>query len=309
LFLLAKLSRLILILPLLVSPAAPQVPLPPGEQGAQISIDVNLVVLHATVRDRQGRLVSDLREQDFQVYEDGQPQRIKAFKREDIPITAGLVVDHSASMRPKLAEAIAGARAFVQSGNPDDQIFVVNFNDSIQLGLPPSIPVTSDVAELERAISGFNTKGRTALYDAIAAALEQLKAGAREKKVLVLISDGGDNNSDYTLPETLKLVEQSTALIYAVGVFGKSDRDRNPKVLRRLARATGGSAFFPTKINDVPAICASIARDIRSQYTISYVPANPAKPGDYRTIRVTASAPRGGKLFVQARTGYRVGGP
>lgn len=156
----ATLSQLILILPLLAA-AAQQVPPSPVESGAQISVDVNLVVLHATVRDRQGRVVSDLREPDFQVYENGIPQRIKTFTREDVPITAGLVVDHSASMRPKLAEAIAGARAFVQSGNPEDQIFVVNFNDSIQLGLPASMPVTSDVAELERAISGFSARGRT----------------------------------------------------------------------------------------------------------------------------------------------------
>jgi VWFA-related protein len=299
----------LLVLPILLSHALQQTPAPTYGQDPRISVDVDLVVLHATVTDQKGRVVSGLREQDFQVYEDGMLQTIKQFGQEDAPVTAGLVVDHSGSMKRKLAEVSAAARAFAQASNPEDQMFVVNFNESVQLGLDPSARFTSDPAQLEQAISTAPASGRTALYDAIAKAVEQLKAGTLEKKVLLAISDGGDNASTHTLPQTLKLAEQSSAIIYAVGIFDEDDPDRNPKVLRHLAESTGGLAFFPSQIDQVTEICGRIARDIRNQYTIAYAPANPAKPGEYRSIRVVASAPHHGKLLVRTRTGYRAGGP
>jgi Ca-activated chloride channel family protein len=276
-------------------------------QEPRISVDVELVLLHATVTDHRGHIVSDLHEQDFHVYDDGVLQSIKHFGREDVPVTAGLVVDHSGSMRRKLDQVSAAARTFAQASNPEDQTFVVNFNEYVRLGLPYSIPFTSDPSQLEQAISRAPSTGKTALYDAIAKALEQLKAGTQEKKVLLTISDGGDNASGHTLPQILKLAEQCNAIIYTVGVFDEDDPDRNPRVLRRLAEATGGLAFFPSQLEQVTAICDRVAHDIRSQYTIAYAPSNPAKPGEYRSIRVTAAAPHG-KLLVRTRTGYRIGG-
>src|SRR5579872_3514060 len=206
----------------------------------RISVNVDLVVLHPTVRDRRGEFASDLREQDFEIYEDGTRQSIKLFRHEDIPVTVGLVVDHSSSMRHKLAEVIAAARTFVHSSSPDDQMFVVNFNEKVTLGLPDAIGFSDSSAELERAIYSSQTVGMTALYDAIVRGQERLQAGAWDKKVLIVISDGGDNASTHRLADVLKIAERSSALVYTVGIFDPDDEDKNPDVLRRLAQATGG---------------------------------------------------------------------
>jgi VWFA-related protein len=290
----------------LVSIAGAQVPEP-----FQISVNVNLVVLNPTVRDRKGGFVSDLREQDFTVYEDGVRQSIKLFRHEDVPVTVGLVVDHSGSMKPKMNDVITAARTFVQSSRPDDRIFVVNFNENVTLGLPDAVRIGDSLDALTRAISGTPATGRTALYDATLRAFSQLGAGgpeAPDKKVLIVISDGGDNASAHTLAEVLKTAEQSTALVYTIGIFDENDADKNPDVLSRLARATGGDAFFPGKNSEVVSICESIARDIRNQYTIGYVSSNAPKPGAYRSIRLTAAAPGHGKLLVRTRAGYIAGG-
>lgn len=274
----------------------------------RITVNVDLVVLHATVRDRRGRLVSNLREQDFEVYEEGVPQRIRFFQREDVPVTVGLVVDHSGSMRPKLRDVITAVRTFVQSSNPEDEMFVVNFNEKVIPGLPGAVRFTNRSDELERAILKTPATGQTALYDAVGEALERLQAGSRDKRVLVVISDGGDNASVRSLTDILEVAERSSAVIYTVGIFDAADPDRNPRVLRRLAGATGGAAFFPGQPNEVVGICERIAHDIRNQYTIGYVPANPAPPGTYRAIRVVARATGGSRLFVRTRAGYIAGG-
>jgi VWFA-related protein len=272
-------------------------------------VDVALVVLHATVSDRQGGFVSDLGERDFEVYEDGVPQSIRLFRNEDIPVTVGLVVDHSTSMRPKLAEVTAAARAFVRSSNREDEMFVVNFNERVSLGLPGAIRFTDSTAELGDAIAATPTGGQTALYDAIAKGLEGLQTGSRDKKVLIVVSDGGDNVSAHSLAEVMKLAGLSSAVIYTVGIFQEEDPDRNPGVLKRLAQATGGEAFFPGQIGDVVAICERIARDIRHQYTIGYVPINLAHDGAYHAIRVLARAQgHHDKLSVRTRTGYIASG-
>jgi len=274
----------------------------------RISVDVDLVVLPASVRDRQGREVSDLQENNFKVYEDGVAQRIQLFRHEDIPVIAGLLIDHSGSMQPKLAEVTAATRAFVHSSNPDDQMFVVNFNETVSLGLPEAIRFTSSAGELERAIWRSPAAGQTALYDAILGALEHMQTGSRDKKVLIVVSDGGDNASKHSLSEALKITEQSNAVIYTIGLFEGDDPDANPRVLSRLAQATGGEAFFPEKLDEVAPICERIARDIRSQYSIGYVSSNVKRDGVYRAIRVAAQAPGHSRLSVRTRRGYVAGG-
>jgi VWFA-related protein len=271
-------------------------------------VNVDFVVLNATVRDGKGRFASDLSEQDFQVYEDGARQTIRLFRHEDIPVTVGLVVDHSGSMRPKLADVIAAARTFVQSSSPDDQMFVVNFNEKVALGLPDNLPFSNRPEDLGSAIANAPTTGRTALYDAVFEARKHLQTGSREKKVLIVISDGGDNASRHSQAEVLKMAEQSTTLVYTIGIFDESDPDRNPDVLRRLAGVTGGEAFFPSEYGEVVAICERIARDIRNQYTIGYLSTSAARPGAFLSIRVAAGAAGHGKLSVRARSGYRAGG-
>jgi len=303
-----------LVLPVLflVLPAFSSAQIAPPADGREqddfrLSVEVDLVVLQATVRDRAGHSVSGLTEHDFEVYEDGTPQPIRLFRHEDTPVTIGLVVDHSGSMREKLHEVTAAARTFVRSSNPEDQMFVVNFNEKVFLGLPGGVPFSNSADELGSAIGDAPAAGTTALYDAIVEALQGLQKGQRDKKALIVISDGGDNASESSLDRVLKMAEQSSAVIYTIGVFDESDPDRNPKVLRRLAHETGGEAFFPSELSKTVEICKRIARDVRDQYTLGYS-SMIGKPGAYHRIRVTARSKEHGKLSVRTRAGYIAGG-
>ena len=218
------------------------------------------------------------------------------------------MIDHSGSMAPKISHVTAAARTFVQASNQDDQMFVVNFNEKVSIGLPAAMQFSDRPDELVNAISSMHVTGMTALYDAIAEAQERLRGGSCARKVLIVISDGGDNASKHSLAEVLKMSEQSSALVYTVGIFDQDDEDRNPGVLRRLARVTGGDAFFPHQVDEVVAICERIARDIRHQYTIGYVASRTEKPGAYRAVRVVARASGKGPLSVRTRSGYIAGG-
>ncbi|RPJ54539.1 MAG: VWA domain-containing protein [Acidobacteria bacterium] len=269
-----------------------------------ICINVDMVVLHASVRNRKGILVSGLDKDNFQVYEDGVPQQIKYFSHEDIPVTVGLVIDNSGSMRPKRPEVIAAALAFARSSNPEDQMFAVSFNENITFGLPSDTPFTDSGAQLEAALSRSAAAGMTALYDAVAAALEHLKKGNRDKKVLLVVSDGGDNASRRDRAQVMAMAGQPDAIIYTIGLFDRQDPDRNPRVLKQLAKATGGEAFLPQSLADVVPVCERIAHDVRNQYTIVYVPTNGRQDGTYRVIQVNAGAKDRGRLEVRTRAGY-----
>ena len=271
-----------------------------------LKLSANMVILNATVLDRHNTSVSGLNKDDFQVYEDKQLQRIKQFSRDDIPVTVGIIVDNSGSMSSKRDDVIAAALAFAHFSNPLDQMFVVHFNDLVSFGLPPSIQFTSRQAELQSALARIRTIGQTALYDGILAGLDHLKQGTSDKKVLILISDGGDTASTHRLAQLLALARQSTAIIYAIGIFDAQDEDRDPGVLKRLSKETGGEAFFPESSKEAISICEEIARDIRSQYTLAYVPRIAAEDGSYRTVEVKASMHGRGRLSVRTRPGYSV---
>lgn len=277
---------------------------PPSENPYTIKVNVDLIVLRATVLDRKKALVSGLDRSDFQVYENGVPQPIKHFSHEDIPVTVGLVVDNSGSMKPKRADVIAAALAFARSSNPQDQMFVVDFNEKVSFGLPDDTPFTDHIPQMERALSRIAPDGETALYDAVAAALDHVKKGSRDKKVLIVISDGGDNASEHKLSEVMAQAAQSEVIIYTIGIFDEQDEDRNPRVLARLATETGGEAYLPESLKEVAPLCERIAHDIRNQYTIAYVPTDRNRDGSYRAIQVKASAPDRGRLLVRTRTGY-----
>jgi VWFA-related protein len=272
----------------------------------KISVDVGLVILPVTVTNRKGEFVPNLAATDFQVSEAGRPQQITLFRPEDVPVTVGLVVDNSGSMGAKRSEVVAASLAFVQSSNPGDEMFVVNFNQRVSLGLLQSVPFTSDLKQLRGALSRDRPVGNTALYDGIAAALEHLKAGSRERKALIVVTDGGDNASHMKFQELLKMAQSSNAIIYAIGIFDPSYSGENPQALRRLAKVTGGRAYFPESVTDVSGVAEQIARDIRQQYTIGYTPNPQASKGQYRTIRVTVKASGLGKLYVRTRTGYLI---
>ena len=276
----------------------------PGE--FKLTINAEIVVLSATVVDSHKALVSGLRKDDFHVYEDGVIQPIKYFSHEDIPVTVGILVDNSGSMRSKRADVIASALAFAGSSNPEDQMFVVNFNDSVTFGLPANTPFTDQREKLQAALSSVRAIGETALYDGIASALEHLQLGNRDKKVLVLLTDGGDTASKRSLAQVIEMAKRSSAIIYAIGIYDDQDGDQNPGVLKRFAKETGGEAFFPDSRKGIAAICEGIARDIRNQYTLAYVPTHQEKAGVYRAIAVKASAPGRGRLSVRTRAGYTV---
>jgi VWFA-related protein len=271
-----------------------------------LRVNANLVILSATVVDHQNALVSGLSEKNFQVYEDHVLQTTKYFSHEDIPVTVGLVIDNSGSMGPKRTDVIAAALSFVGSSNPRDQMFVVNFNEHVSYGLPPATPFTGRQDQLQRAFSTIRTVGETALYDAIAMAIEHLKLGKCDKKVLVVISDGGDNASKHNLAQITAIAKASDAIIYTIGIYDDQDGDQNPGVLKRFARETGGEAFFPTSSTEIASICDKIAQDIRNQYTLAYVPSTAQLGGAYRSVEVKASSSGHGRLTVRTRTGYFV---
>jgi Ca-activated chloride channel homolog len=271
-----------------------------------ISTDVELVLLDVSVKDAKGGYVSDLQKDNFTIEEDGVPQKITSFLSKDVPVEAGLVFDASGSMRTKRDEVNVAGLAFVNASNPQDQIFVMDFNDEVRSALPDDVPFTDKIDLLRVALSKHPTEGRTVLYDAIAASLKHLELGNREKKTLVVVSDGGDTASKLSLAETMHEIEKSHATIYTVGIFEDDDPDRNPGVLKHIAQVSGGECFILRNVSEVIPTSRKIAKDIRSRYTIGYIPehkANGSKTG-LRRLRVTANAPDRGKLIVRTRTSY-----
>jgi Ca-activated chloride channel homolog len=275
---------------------------PQGE--FRISTDVDLVLLDVSVKQAKGGYVSGLTQNDFHIYENGALQKITEFASADIPVAVGLVFDNSGSMRSKRPDVITAGLVFITASNPQDQIFVVNFNDTVRSGLPETVPFTDDVNLLRVALSRDIAQGQTALYDAIALSLAHLESGRRDKKTLVVVSDGGDNVSTHTLHELMLLIQESRATIYTLGIFAPDDLDRNPQVLERIAKMSGGESFFPGGLDEVVPICRQIAKDIRNRYTIGYIPVHSNNKATLRKIHVVATAPDRGKLVVRTRTSY-----
>lgn len=264
-----------------------------------------LVVIHATVIDRTSGFVPGLPREAFTVSEDGVPQPIGFFENADSPVTVGLVIDSSGSMQTRRA-VIAAGMAFAHSSHPDDEMFTINFNEKVWPGLPLPQRFTSDRRELRDALLRSTSRGQTALFDAIRTALTHLESGHQQKKVLVVVSDGGDNASQARFSDVLDAALRMNAVIYAIGLFDQDDRAANPRLLRQLAAATGGEAFFPNKPGEVTRVLERIARDIRSGYTIGYAPASATKAG-YRAIKVEVRPADHRKVAVRARTGYVAG--
>src|SRR3954467_3907786 len=290
-----------IIFPLFAVPYALGQTAPPSpEAGYTLRVNVGEVVLHATVQNRRGTPVAGLTANAFQVFEDRVLQPITHFSHEDIPVTVGLVIDNSGSMRPKRAEVIAAALAFAGSSNPKDEMFLVNFNEHVSFGLSHETPFTDQREQLKVAMSTVISDGRTALYDAVAVALEHLKNGSRDKKILIVVSDGADNASKRTKSQMMDLAKQSDAIVYALGIYEPDDPDRSPGVLSELTRTTGGQAYFPEELKDVLPICERIAHEVRNQYTIVLSPTNQKVDGAYRSIDVRA----GHGLHVITRAGY-----
>jgi Ca-activated chloride channel homolog len=279
---------------------------PAEDSGAVFRADTRLVVLHTTVVDRGGHLVTNLPREDFAVYENGVQQQIKIFRREDIPVSIGLVIDNSGSMRDKRAKVEAASLALVKDSNPEDEVFVVNFNDEAFLDLPHGRDFTSDVKEMQEALTRIDSRGGTAMRDAIRMSIDHLKEKAhKDKKVLVVVTDGNDNSSVISLETMVRAAQQSEVLIYSVGLLSEEERreaKRAQRALEALGEATGGETYFPKDASEVDRIAHQVARDIRSQYTIEYTPSDSAMDGTFRTIKVAVNAP--GHLTARTRNGY-----
>lgn len=277
------------------------------EEGGQFVIrkQVEEVTLHATVVDDRQRLVTNLDKAAFQVYEDGQPQQITSFRHEDIPVALGIIIDNSGSMREKRPAVNQAAINLVKASNPQDEVFVVNFNDEYYLDQD----FTADVPKLREALERIESRGGTAMYDAVVASAAHLKQAAKlQKKVLLIVTDGEDNASRESLEAAIRrLQEEGGPTVYTIGILGGEREKRARRALREMAEETGGVAFFPKDLSEVDSISQQVARDVRNQYTIGYRPTNPQARGGYRTVKVEAKAPGYKRLQVRTRSGYYPG--
>ena len=278
----------------------------PDTKQGRISLNVNLVVLHTSVLDDRGKFVEGLTQDNFRVYEDKVEQKLAVFKREDIPVSMGLVIDNSGSMRDKRPRVNEAALTLVQSSNPQDEAFVVNFNDDFYLDLDKDF--TNSVPELKEALERIDARGSTALYDAIIGSLDHLKKGNKEKKVLLIVTDGEDNTSRNSLEKTIREIQKTDTVIYTIGLLSqesKKSAKTAKRALTEIAQASGGVAYFPENVEDVHSICEQVAHDIRHQYTLAYYPSNSARDGSFRSVHVDVIPPRGhGKLIARTRNGY-----
>jgi VWFA-related protein len=261
-----------------------------------------LVLLDVSVADSAGGFVSGLTKDDFKVFENGKPEAISQFSNSDIPVTVGIAVDESGSMRPKRAQALTAALVFFHDSNPMDEIFVVNFNERARRGLPDDVMFTANMQLLRAALWQGDPEGRTALYDAIEMSLHHLEFGREAKKTLVVISDGGDNHSTHTLQQVMRDTLSSLVTIYTVGIYDEDDPEKNEGVLRNLAHVSGGVFYHPKSLDEIVPICRQIAKDIRARYTVGYIPPAEGKPE--RHVKVSASSPDHPKLIVRTRTSY-----
>jgi Ca-activated chloride channel homolog len=268
--------------------------------------DTRVVVCNTTVVDKNGHLVTDLSRENFSVSENGVAQKITEFKHEDVPVSLGLIIDNSGSMRTKRAGVEAASLALVRDSNPDDEVFVVNFNDEPFLDLPNKKNFTNSIAEMEEALTRIDSRGGTAMRDAIRVSIDHLIENAnRDKKVLVLVTDGVDNASMIPQEKLIRDAQQSGVLIYAVGLLEEEDRgdaNKAKRELTALAEATGGETYFPKAVSEVDYIAHVVAHDIRNQYTIQYNPSNNKMDGTFRQIKVVVNPP--GHLTVRTRSGY-----
>jgi VWFA-related protein len=270
--------------------------------GVTFTADTRLVVLHTTVVDNKDRPVADLGESDFQVFEDDAPQQLALFRREDVPVSLGILVDNSGSMRDKRRSVNTAALDFVKASNSEDEVFLVNFNDEAFL----DSPFTKNQDRLQDALQRIDSRGGTALYDAAGMSLDYLQdEGKWDKKVLLIVSDGEDNASRGTLEQLVRRLEQSNAVVYAVGLLSEEDRrsaKRAERALRLLTKATGGAAYFPETVDDLHALTQQIAHDIRNQYILAYRPDENKQPG-FRRVRVALTG-KARRYDVRHRPGY-----
>jgi Ca-activated chloride channel homolog len=284
-------------------PQLPPPPAPPVTEGKpNFTTETREVTLHVSVLDRNDRLITDIPRSAFHVYENDVEQAIKVFKREDVPVSMCILIDSSGSMRDKHSSVVAAALALVKASNPEDEICFVNFNDEAYLDQP----FTNSLQKLEEAMSKIDSRGGTAMRNAISGAVDYVKQEAkREKRVLVVVTDGNDNASEMKLEELVRKVRDSEVLVYLIGLLNQEERGearRAKRAMEDLAEASGGLDYYPDNISEVQKITPQIANEIRNQYTLAYTPTNTELDGSYRRVRVEVKGI--GRHTVRTRPGY-----
>jgi VWFA-related protein len=278
---------------------------PPQTPGQPVfRSESDLVVLHVNVFDGRSDAVPDLPQTAFRVFEDDVAQEITFFSNADVPVAVGLIVDNSASMITRRNMVVAGVDAFATSSHPEDEVFTIVFNELVQHGLPPTVKFTTNTSLVQASVARFPAGGMTALHDAVVAGLEHLEEASHQKRVLVVLSDGKDNASQHSEDDMLQRAARSDAIIYTVSTGRLGAAVSNARLMRKLAEASGGVAFFPRSEEQLVEAFEEVAGNIRRGYSIGYVPANAEHDGRYRRVRVMVLVPGRGNLTVRARDGY-----
>lgn len=290
---------------LMVPTDKPNLP-PPPPDGSEFRVrsEVDIVLLDVSVKDSKGGFVSGLQKDNFKVLENKQQQPISIFAAQDVPVTVGLVVDNSGSVRPVKPDIVTAALTFVTQSNPHDELFIVNFNDRVLMGLPDDIPFTDNRVLLREALLSNPAQGRTAFYDALKLALEHIEDGRLDKKTLVVIGDGGDNMSQATKDQIVDMAERSLVTIYTIGLYNPGDKGKDPGFLKKLAHLTGGEYYHPENSSHLVGISEKIAHDIRNRYTVGFSPDLSTFDGSKRKLQVEVVGEDGRKLEARTRTHY-----
>ncbi len=286
-----------------------QTPSAPRTQAAQqddeiptFRADTQLVVLHASVVDKNGKLLTNIPQSAFKVFENGIEQPLKLFRREDVPVSMGIIIDNSGSMRDKRQKVAAASMALVKASNPQDEMFIVNFNDDAYLDQT----FTADSKKLETALERIDSRGGTAMRDAISTSIDYLKTnGKRDKKVLLVVTDGNDNTSNVTLEQLVRKARESEVLIYCIGLLNEEEpreAKKAKRALKDLAEASGGLDYYPKDLAEVDRIAPEVAHELRNQYILGYTPTNLALDGTFRKVSVTVNS--AGHPTVRTRNGY-----
>ena len=302
-----RLNKLLVFLPLVILSAQQATPPPPVQDDVTFRADTNLVSLNVSVLDKSGKMITNIPQAAFHVLENGVEQPIKIFRREDVPVSMGILVDNSGSMRDKRAKVAAASLALVKASNPQDEIFIVNFNDDAFL----DCPFTNDIKKMEEALDRIDSKGGTAMRDAISMSTDYLKdKGKKDKKVIVVVTDGNDNTSNMSLEQLVRKATQSETLVYSIGLLNEEEKREATKAkraLRALAETSGGLDYYPKDLAEVDKITPQIAHEIRNQYILGYVPLNTTFDNTFRKISVQIKGY--GNLTVRTRNGYYASAP
>jgi VWFA-related protein len=269
----------------------------------KLNVNVDLTEVHVSVTDEKDHPIGNLQKDNFRVFEDQAEQKVSVFKHEDIPVSLGLVIDNSRSMEPRKQRMDAAVLAFVRKSNPEDETFVVHFDDTARLNRD----FTNSISLLEETLASVKPYGQTAIYDALILALDHMKQARQPKTAILLFTDGIDNASKHTVDEAITAAERSHVAVYTIGLLSESGGQKAEDSLVRIAKTTGGRSFFPITVEEARIAMERVARDLREQYTLGYIPSNPSRAGQWRSVRVEVTPPAGLPRIVKLNANYRHG--